>query len=89
MGMAVWDPDEGMEGVFVRLYASDGVTLLAETTTNEDGLYFFGDLPMWMTTYIVQVQTGTLPYPGLTNTVDPDGGNNSTSTVTLTMAVTY
>ena len=81
-----YDAGEGMEGVTVRLYASDGVTLLEETITNEDGLYFFGDLDV-DETYIVQVQTGTLPYPGLTNTVDPDGGNNSFSTVTLTTAV--
>jgi hypothetical protein len=81
----VWDPGEGMEGVVVRLYAADGVTILAETTTNEDGIYAFGDLAVNQT-YIVQVQTGTLPYPGLTNTVDPDGGGDSLSTVTLTTA---
>jgi uncharacterized repeat protein (TIGR01451 family) len=80
----VWDPGEGIEGVVVRLYADDGTTILAETITNEDGIYAFGDLAVDQT-YIVQVQTGSLP-PGLSNTVDPDGGNDSLSTVTLTSA---
>ena len=75
----VYDPGEGMEGVIVRLYDANG-NLLAATVTNENGQYFFGNLPAG--TYVVQVQTTTLP-AGLTNTVDPDGGNNSSSTVVL------
>jgi subtilisin-like proprotein convertase family protein/uncharacterized protein (DUF2141 family) len=84
-----FDAGEGLEGVLVRLYASDGTTLLAATTTNENGQYFFGGLTTSAggTSYVVQVQTATLPYPGLTNTVDPDGGNNSSSVVSLTTAV--
>lgn len=81
-GDGVADPGEGMEGVMVKLFASDGVTLLATTTTNENGQYFFGNLNA-TGTYVVQVQTGTLPFSGLTNTVDPDGGGNSTATVNL------
>jgi len=77
----VFDAGEGLEGVLVRLYASDGVTVLANTYTNENGQYFFGGLAAG--TYTVQVQTGTLPYSGLSNTVDPDGANDSTSTVTI------
>lgn len=80
-----FDPGEGLEGVTVKLYAADGVTLLAVTTPNENGQYFFGDLDP-NGTYVVQVQASTLPYSGLTNFVDPDGGNNSTSTVDLSLS---
>ena len=53
------DPGEGLEGVKVQLYASNGTTLLATTATNENGQYFFGDLPA--AAYVVKVDTGTLP----------------------------
>ena len=46
--------------------------LLATTTTNENGNYYFGGLDP-TATYTVVVDATTLP-PGLTNTVDPDGG---------------
>ncbi len=80
-----YNPGEGLEGVRVRLYASDGSTLLAETVTNENGQYFFGNLPAG--TYVVRIATTTLPNGGvgLTNTVDPDtpspGNNQSTVTI--------
>lgn len=80
-----FDPGEGLEGVTVRLYASDGVTLLATTTTDENGNYYFSGLGIG-STYYVKVDTSTLPGGGvgLTNTVDPDGGADSMSQVTIT-----
>ena len=76
---------EGMEGVSVRLYASGGVNLLASTVTDENGQYYFAGLNP-TSSYVVQVQTATLPYTGLTNFVDPDGGTASAANVTLTNA---
>jgi len=78
-------PGEGLEGVTVRLYASNGTTLLAVTTTNENGNYYFDTLAQ-TGTYLVVVDTTTLPGGGvgLTNTYDPDGGTGSQSIVTLT-----
>ena len=75
------DAGEGLEGVTVRLYAANGTTLLATTTTNENGQYFFGGLNP-TATYVVKVDTVTLP-GGLSNTVDPDGGTANQSTVNL------
>ena len=75
------DAGEGLEGVKVQLYAANGTTLLETTTTNENGQYFFGGLNP-TATYVVKVDTGTLP-GGLTNTVDPDGGTANQSTVNL------
>ena len=75
------DPGEGLEGVKVQLYAADGTTLLATTTTNENGQYFFGGLNATLT-YVVKVDATTLP-AGLTNTVDPDGGTANQATVNL------
>ena len=75
------DAGEGLEGVKVRLYAADGTTLVATTTTNENGQYFFGGLSP-TGTYVVKVDTATLP-AGLTNTVDPDGGTAHQATVNL------
>lgn len=78
-------PGEGLEGVTVRLYTDDGTTLLAVTTTNENGNYYFDTLAQ-TGTYRVVVDTTTLPGGGvgLTNTYDPDGGTGSQSIVTLT-----
>ncbi len=52
-------------------------------STNENGQYFFGGLAAG--TYTVRVITATLPSngAGLTNTVDPDGGTASQSSVTI------
>ncbi len=81
----VFSAGEGMEGVSVRLYASGGVNLLASTVTDENGQYFFAGLNP-ASSYVVQVQTASLPYTGLTNFVDPDGGTASAANVTLTNA---
>lgn len=65
-------PGEGIEGVTVRLYDETGLFLLATTTTDANGNYWFGGLPA--ETYRVHVDTTTLPNGGvgLVNTVDPD-----------------
>ncbi|HOV47861.1 MAG TPA: SdrD B-like domain-containing protein [Anaerolineae bacterium] len=76
----VYTAGEGLEGVTVRLYDSAGTTILATTVTDENGRYTFAGLPAG--TYVVKVDTGTLP-AGLTNTVDPDGGMAHQATVTL------
>ena len=64
------------------MYAADGVTVIATQFTDEAGRYFFGDLAAG--TYIVQVLTNSMSYSGLTNFVDPDGGSDNTSSVTIT-----
>lgn len=65
-----YDPGEGMEGVTVELRAATG-GLIATTTTDENGNYYFGGLPD--ATYTVIVLPSTLPNggSGLSNTVDP------------------
>jgi fimbrial isopeptide formation D2 family protein/uncharacterized repeat protein (TIGR01451 family) len=77
------DAGEGLQGVVVRLYDSTGTTLLATTTTDVNGHYYFGGLPDG--TYVVKVDTTTLPGggAGLSNSVDPDGGTANQSTVTI------
>ena len=68
------DPGEGIPGVKVTL---DGSTV---TTTDANGNYYFGGLAAG--SHTVVVDPATLP-GGLTNSVDPDGGNNNTATLTL------
>jgi hypothetical protein len=46
----------GIGGVTVRLYASDGVTLIASTTTDANGQYLFNNLPQG--NYVVAVLSG-------------------------------
>ncbi|HSN76964.1 MAG TPA: SdrD B-like domain-containing protein [Anaerolineae bacterium] len=79
-----FDVGEGLEGVTVGLYDATGTTLLATTVTDANGNYYFGGLDP--ATYVVKVDTATLPNggTGLTNTVDPDAGTAHQSTVTLT-----
>ncbi len=71
---------EGLEGVTVRLYDASTGAPLSTVQTNENGQYFFGGLAAG--NYRVVVDTSTLP-AGVTNTVDPDGGTASESSVTL------
>ncbi len=77
------DIGEGMQGVIVNLYDGTGTNLLYSTTTDANGTYYFGNLPD--DSYVVEVNTGTLPNGGvgLSNTVDPDGGSDSSSAVTI------
>ena len=77
-----FDAGEGMEGIVVELYASDGSTLLDRTETNSNGFYSFGGL-IPTGAYVVRVVESSLPSQFLTNTVDPDGGNDSSSSITL------
>jgi hypothetical protein len=75
--------EDGIAGVTVSRYASDGTTLFATTVTDANGNYFFGNLVD--ATYIVRVDTTTLPGggTGLANTYDPDGGTENQSSVTI------
>src|SRR6185369_4910726 len=79
------DAGEGIEGVTVNLYASDGTTLIASAVTNANGQYVFGGLDS-TATYVVAVDHATLPNggAGMTNSVDPDGGFDEEATVDLT-----
>ncbi len=74
------DPGEGIEGVVVEL-RDDGGVLVQSTTTNENGMYWFGGLDP-SAEYQVEVVRSTLP-PGVVNTVDPDGTTDSMSVVDL------
>ncbi len=76
---------EGVEGVSVRLYTTSGV-LVASTTTDPNGSYWFSGLSTNDAKYVVRVDTNTLPgaLGQLTNTADADGGTPNESTVTLT-----
>ncbi|MGB1250875.1 MAG: SdrD B-like domain-containing protein [Candidatus Promineifilaceae bacterium] len=77
--------EPGIEGVIVTLTLPNGTTLT--TTTDENGHYYFGDLDP-NGTYIVTIAPenfvagGVLE--GLENNFDPNGGNDNTSSVTLT-----
>ena len=73
------DPGEGLEGVVVTLRDNNG-HIIAQTTTDENGHYFFGGLPAG--DYTVEVDQTTLP-AGVSNTIDPDDGNDSTAVVSL------
>ena len=77
------DAGEGLGFVKVQLYDVTGTALVAETITNADGLYLFGGLDP-SASYTVKVDTATLP-AGLVNTVDPDGGNDSESSINLSL----
>ena len=82
---------EGIDNVTVTLTADvngDGVAETFTTTTDQDGFYQFNNLPIYQkdgttaVNYTVKVVTATLP-TGVSNTVDPDSGLDSTSTLTL------
>ncbi len=75
--------DSGLEGVVVKLYDAAGTTLLATTTTDENGNYAFGGLNP-SGTYTVKVDTTTLPAT-VTNSVDPDMVYDSTAVRDLTV----
>jgi len=84
---------EGLAGVTVTLSGDvdgDGSTPTFTTTTNASGQYFFTNLPTTdpfgvNIVYTVRVIAATLP-AAVTNTVDPDGGFDNASLVTLTPA---
>ena len=74
--------DTPIEGVVVELRDSGG-NVIATTTTNENGNYYFGGLDPDNVTYTVTVAASNFApggvLEGLDNTADPDGGNDSTS----------
>jgi SdrD B-like domain/PKD-like domain len=82
--------ETGIAGVTVKLYAADGTTLIATTTTGTDGRYLFTNLPAG--NYIVAVDatstalTGKqssddIASSGTPNTADNDDNGTVTSTV--------
>ena len=75
----------GLAGVTVRLCTVGGGgacgTVIATTTTDANGLYLFEGLADG--SYVVEVDTTTLPGTSFTNTGDPDGTTNSRTTVTI------
>ena len=79
-GDGQFDAGEGISGITVTLTLPGGSTLT--DVTDGSGQYSFPNLPAG--TYTVTISTGGTPLAGLPNTVDPDGGNDSTATVTLT-----
>jgi hypothetical protein len=77
------DAGEGLSGVKVNLDIDNDGSINRTVTTNANGTYLFSNLSGG--NYKVIVDTTTLPLGGLgfNNTVDPDGGNNNMSVVTL------
>ncbi|NEQ75144.1 MAG: hypothetical protein F6K23_20110, partial [Okeania sp. SIO2C9] len=74
------DTGEGIAGVEVKLDIDSDGTFDATETTDANGQYLFDGLNSG--DYTVMVDTNTLP-DDVVNTVDPDGGNDSMSDVTL------
>ena len=85
-GDGIYEPDDGdfpLADVTVTLTGPSGSQ---SAVTDENGQYLFSNLPLGE--YIVTVDTATVPDGKLlAPTADPDGGNDSTSTVRLTEAV--
>ncbi len=83
-GNGSFDMGEGLAGITVTLTGVDGAGNLIELTTTTDaaGDYSFDGLPAG--DYTVAVDESSLPLnlQG-NNTVDPDGGNDSTADLTL------
>jgi uncharacterized repeat protein (TIGR01451 family) len=71
---------EGLEGVRIVLLDDNG-NVVAVTTTDENGQYLFTGLADGE--YTVSIDQASL-IPGIINTVDPDGGLDSISSVTIT-----
>jgi len=88
-----FDPGEGLTAVTVTLTADvngDGVSETFTTTTDADGFYQFGGLPVFQNSgtavpYVVRVLPATLP-AGVTNTVDPDTASPGDSRSSLTLS---
>ncbi len=75
--------EPGLPGVDVTITTTiAGVDKSVTVTTDANGAYSLSGLPLG--DYIVTVDPATLP-AGLTNTGDPDGGNDHTADVTLTV----
>lgn len=75
--------EPGIEGIEIQLLDGVSDAILATTKTNENGMYFFGNLAD--DDYKVKIVTTSLPV-GLTNSIDPDGsapGDNITNSFAL------
>lgn len=76
--------ESGVEGVVVQLLNSTGTIVLATTTTDENGYYSFGGLPLNQS-YIVNIPSSNFnpgqPLEGMTNTGGPTGGSGNTGPV--------
>ncbi|MFK4761678.1 SdrD B-like domain-containing protein [Microbacterium sp. ZW T5_45] len=72
----IQDEDElPVPGVTVTLYAADGETVIATTTTDENGYYVFADLPV-STDFIIEFPT-TVPVDGIDYPLtDPNQGDD-------------
>jgi uncharacterized repeat protein (TIGR01451 family) len=86
----VQDDDEpGVEGVVVELLDDMG-NVIATTETNENGYYYFGDLPLDESYQVVIADENFDPngvLEGFENTFDPDGDtDNEGDLITLTTA---
>ncbi len=81
-GNGLPDDGEGIGFVTVELYDVTGSSLLDVTQTALNGKYYFGSIADIAASYTVRVDITTLP-AGLTNSVDPDGGNDSESVINL------
>jgi uncharacterized repeat protein (TIGR01451 family)/fimbrial isopeptide formation D2 family protein len=71
--------EEGMSGVVVKRYASDGTTLLGTTTTDADGKYLFAGISP--DTYVIKIDSGVPA--GYTLSDDPDATLDGEHSVTL------
>ncbi len=79
----IQDPAQGIDGATVNLYAADGATLLATTTTSAGGSYGFAGLEPFQT-YVVEV---TAP-PGAAFTTLPGTDDSDDSDVGVDGRVT-
>jgi fimbrial isopeptide formation D2 family protein/uncharacterized repeat protein (TIGR01451 family) len=91
-GDGSFDAGEGLPGIRVVISGDadgDGTVESVTVTTGADGLYAVSGLRTTAggVPYIVTVTTADLPAGLTVNTVDPNGGGDSTSTVSLTTAV--
>ena len=93
-GDGLFTAGEGLFGITVTLRADvngDGLAETFTTSTDADGFYSFTGLPVFQAngtttvSYVVTVVSTTLP-TGVNNVIDPDGGNNNTSSLTLNPA---
>jgi uncharacterized repeat protein (TIGR01451 family) len=85
-GDGVQDPGElGIPGVDVTLYESDGTTVVAQTTTDANGNYFFPGLNPG--DYVVRVDASNFdpggPLAGFNQTFDPDNDVDDQHPITL------
>ncbi len=79
-----FDPMEpGIEGVIIELLDANSIAVLATTMTNENGMYYFGNLDDG--DYKVKLDATSIP-TGLATSFDPDGSapaDNEGGTVTI------